>query len=147
MDAVCSALHLVAVTPPEWKNLHLTADTAEARQALQLPLDVTHRSSDALVASLKNSGPGVTYVARSVGCGPVVLAQKWNRSSERPIVYVTASNEQLAKAVEDFQALSPDSLLIALHASESNPYASTQPDRRTTMSRLAALTQLGLGRP
>lgn len=127
----------------ELRTLALT----EARQALQLPLDTPHVSSTALVAALKAAGPGVTYAARAVGCGPVVLAAKWSETEARRVVYVTANNERLSKAVEDYQALCPDVRLIALQASESNPYAATQPDRRATMSRLAALTQLSLSQP
>jgi transcription-repair coupling factor (superfamily II helicase) len=127
-------------------DLHPIA-LAEARQALQLPLDSNHVSSDELVASLVTSGPGVTYVSRAVGCGPVVLAQKWAARSDRPIVYVTSSNDRLVQAGEDLQALWPNAHVITLQAAESNPYAATQPDRRATMSRLAALTQLSLGRP
>lgn len=128
------------------EDLHPIA-LAEARQALQLPLDVTHRSTTELVAALRGSGPGLTYLSRAVGCGPVLFARKWNEISPRPIVYVTASNERFTKAVEDVQALLPAAQLIALQASESNPYAATQPDRRATMGRLAALTQLALERP
>jgi transcription-repair coupling factor (superfamily II helicase) len=120
---------------------------AEARQALELPIDVVHRSSEELVTSLCTAGASVTYVTRAVGCGPVVLAQTWLRRNQRPLVYVTASSEQLSKALEDFQALLPQEQVLALQASESNPYAATQPDRRATMSRLATLTQLSLGRP
>lgn len=128
------------------EDLHPIA-LAEARQALQLPLDSVHRSTSELVALLQESGPGRTYLSRAVGCGPVHLARKWSEVSPRPVVYVTASNEQFTKAVEDVQTLLPNAALVALQASESNPYAATQPDRRATMGRLAALTQLSLERP
>jgi transcription-repair coupling factor (superfamily II helicase) len=126
-------------------------DLAEARQALRFPDDRPRRSTAELASEVaKTSVPGTghfTYVTQSQGCGSVLLARQWLVTAQRPVVYVVPQYEAWTRVVEDFAALMPDRKIIALPASETNPYSATQPDRRASMTRLGALSELASGRP
>ncbi len=125
-------------------------DLVEARQALQLPEDKPRLSTAELARQLSGGGapaPGYTYAAQSHGCGGVLFVRQWLFMAQRPVVYVVPQYESFSKVTEDFAALLPDRKVVALPASELNPYAATQPDRRSTMARLGALTELASGRP
>src|SRR5690606_10207540 len=117
----------------------VSADLAQAKQALSLPDDKPRRSTRELCEQLTQAGASVTYVTQSAGCGPVLLARDWLSTTSRPLIYVAATAEQWVKAVDDFGALLPEAAVVALPPSESNPYSATQPDRRATMTRLGAL--------
>lgn len=129
-------------------------DLAEARQALRIPDDRPRASTAELAALLARNdlagGAGVrgyTYATQSHGCGATLLAKQWLETSRRPVVYVVPHYETWTKAALDFAALLPDRKVIALPASEANPYSATQPDRRSTMARLGGLAELASGRP
>lgn len=128
-------------------------DLAEARQALRIPDDRPRASTAELVATLTHvetsvgGAAGYTYATQSQGCGGVLLTKKWLETSRRPVVYVVPQYENWTKTVEDFAALLPSRKVIALPASEANPYSATQPDRRSTMARLGGLAELASGRP
>lgn len=128
-----------------------SVDLAEARQALRIPDDRPRRSLAELAKEV--AGPdasasgGIVYATQVHGCGAVLFARQWVETVKRPVVYVTPHFEAWSKATEDFAALLPSAKVVALPASESNPYSATQPDRRSTMARLGALTELASGRP
>ncbi len=127
-------------------------DLAEANQALRIPDDRPRRSTRELVAEITGQAQhppegDFTYVTQTRGCGAVLFTRQWLASVSRPVVYVVPHYEDWTKAIEDFAALLPGSRVVALPASEANPYSATQPDRRSTMVRLAALTELASGRP
>lgn len=126
-------------------------DLAEAHQALRIPDDRPRRSTAELaseVAKTSAAGAGhLTYVTQARGCGSVLLSRQWLATAKRPVVYVVPQYETWTRVVEDFAALMPDRKVIALPASETNPYSATQPDRRASMTRLGALSELASGRP
>jgi transcription-repair coupling factor (superfamily II helicase) len=128
-------------------------DLAEARQALRLPDDKPRRSTAELVRELtrpdsEGATPrGYVYASQTHGCGGVVFARQWVESTKQPLVYVVPQYENWTKVTEDFAALLPNHKVVVLPASELNPYSATQPDRRSTMARLGALSELASGRP
>lgn len=123
------------------------AELEPARRALHLPDDVVRASTAQLCTRLESAPPGVTYVAQSVGCGPVILAREWLQRSSRRLIYVAPGAEQWAKVVDDFAALLPREAIITLPPAETNPYSATQPDRRMTMARLGTLSKIAVGQP
>ncbi|MEN9579401.1 MAG: hypothetical protein RJA70_2410 [Pseudomonadota bacterium] len=116
----------------------MTAD--ERTRTLWLPTDVPLQTS---AEAARRAHAGFHYVAGVRGAGAAFLSAEIAKQSR--VLMVVPNREVHAKAALDLQYFLGGERCLALTASETNPYASTQPDRRSAMSRTATLAELSRG--
>ncbi|HEX2730923.1 MAG TPA: transcription-repair coupling factor [Polyangiaceae bacterium] len=96
---------------------------------------------DTLITKLP-TGPGVTLCSGVQGCGAALLVARLLELGRGPVFYVLPDADLAQRAFDDLQSLAPTAVVHLLHASDTNPFAATQPDRQVTLQRLAVLADL-----
>lgn len=113
----------------------------ELTRSLRLPTDLKLQTT-AQAAAPPGRG-GFCYVAGVRGSGAARLSAEVAKESR--VLHVVATREEQTQTTLDLQYFIAEGCCLALTSSETNPYASTQPDRRSAMSRTATLAQLVSG--
>ena len=118
----------------------------EIQRRLSLPEERQVLSTTAWAERAAALPPGTWHTTGVAGCGVARAACQLLARGARQVVYVARDSVAAARAQEDVEYCLAESgieaRVLLLPGAELDPYQQVQPERQSTMARLAALSQL-----